>query len=102
MMRFQVLLSLCSVTSCSCIDNIPQVAKTSLKTKEIFFIKVKTLPHPPKTAHLNTPPHVYITVWEDLQNTAQMYTKKVYTCFVVKAKVLCLGFQKRAQLEISG
>ncbi len=23
-------------------------------------------------------------------------------CFVVKAKVLCLGFQKRTQLEISG
>ncbi len=22
---------------------------------------------------LNTPPHVYITVWEDLHNTAQMY-----------------------------
>ncbi len=43
--------------------------------KEIFFIKVKTLPRPPKTAHLNTPPHVYVTVWEDSQNTTQMYTQ---------------------------
>ncbi len=28
---------------------------------------------PPKTAHLNTPPHVYIPVWEGLQNTVQIY-----------------------------
>ncbi len=27
-----------------CLDKIPEVAKTSLKTKEIFFIKVKTPP----------------------------------------------------------
>ncbi len=78
MMCFQVFLSLWSVTSCLCIDKIPEVAKTqrSFKTKEIFFIKVKTRPRPPKTAHLNTPPHVYVTVWEDLQNTAQMYMQR--------------------------
>ncbi len=72
MMRFQVFLSLWSVTSCLCIDKIPEVANT----KEIFFIKVQTPPRPPKTAHLNTPPHVFVTVWEDLQNTAQMYTQR--------------------------
>ncbi len=44
------------------------------QTKEIFFIKVKTCPRPPKMAHLNIFPHVYVTVWEDLHNTAQMYT----------------------------
>ncbi len=33
----------------SCIDKIPEVAKTKVSTKEIFFIKVKILPHPPKT-----------------------------------------------------
>ncbi len=65
-MRFQVFLSLWSVTSCLCIDKIPEVAKT---------IKVKTRPRPPKTAHTNTPPHVYVTVWEDFQNTAHMYTQ---------------------------
>ncbi len=30
MMRFQVFLSLWSVTSCSCIDKIPKVAKTKV------------------------------------------------------------------------
>uniref|UniRef100_A0A8C2GEF2 Zgc:113263 n=1 Tax=Cyprinus carpio TaxID=7962 RepID=A0A8C2GEF2_CYPCA len=41
---------------------------------EIFFIKVKSCPRPPKTARLNTPPHVYVTVCEDLHNTTQMFT----------------------------
>ncbi len=54
-------LSLWSVTSCLCIDTIPEVAKTKV-SKEIFFIKVKTRPRSPKTAHSNTPPHVYVTV----------------------------------------
>ncbi len=77
MMPFQVFLSLWSVTSCLYIDKIPKVAKTKKsQTKEIFFIKVKTLPRPPKTAHSNTHPHVYVTVWEDLQNTAQMFTQR--------------------------
>ncbi len=58
MIRFQVLLFLWRVTSCSCIDKIPEVAKTKVSKPEIFYIKVKTLPCPPKTAHLNTPPHV--------------------------------------------
>ncbi len=44
MMRFQVFLSLWSVTSCLCIDKIPEVAKTKVSKPEIFFIKVKTLP----------------------------------------------------------
>ncbi len=49
MMRFQVCLSLWRVTSCSCIDKIPEVAKTKVSNpKEIFFIKVKTLPRPLK------------------------------------------------------
>ncbi len=43
-MQFHVFLSLWSVTSCLCLDKIPEVAKTSLKIKEIFFIKVKTPP----------------------------------------------------------
>ncbi len=64
--KFQVFLSLWSVTSCLCIDKIPKVAKT----KEIFYIKVKTLPRPPKMAHSNKSPHVYIIVWEDLQNVS--------------------------------
>ncbi len=56
---------------CACIRS---VKLQRLKAKEIFFIKVKTLPRPPKTAHSNTPPHVYVMVWEVLHNTAQTYT----------------------------
>ncbi len=26
--------------------------------------------------HLNTPPQIYVTVWEDLHNTAQMFTQR--------------------------
>jgi len=63
------------------------------------------------------PPHVYVTVWEDLHNTIQMFTQKKKkegitlilavvlllpllscrgdtVCFGVKAKLLCLAFQK--------
>uniref|UniRef100_A0A671QT23 PIH1 domain-containing protein 1 n=1 Tax=Sinocyclocheilus anshuiensis TaxID=1608454 RepID=A0A671QT23_9TELE len=39
---------------------------------KIFFIKVKSQPHPPKTARSNTPPHIYVTMWEDLHNAAQI------------------------------
>ncbi len=43
-----------------------------------------TCPRPPKTPHLNTPPHVYVIVWEDLHNTAQMYTqRKIFFLAVV-------------------
>ncbi len=39
-----------------CIDKIPEVAKTKVSNpKRYSFIKVKTLPCPPKTAHSNTP-----------------------------------------------
>ncbi len=51
-----ILLFLWISTSCLCIDKVPWVADFSLKTKEIFFIKVKTLPRPPKTPNLNNLP----------------------------------------------
>ncbi len=76
-MQFQVFLSLWSVTSCWYIDKIPKVAKTKVSNpKRYFFIKVKTRPCPPKTPHLNMPPCVYVTVWDDLHNTAQMYRQR--------------------------
>ncbi len=64
-MQFQVCLSLWSVTSWLCTDKIPEVAKTKVSKPKRFFIKVKTLPHLPKRAHSNTPPHVYVTVWRE-------------------------------------
>ncbi len=69
---------------------------------------------PPKTAHLNMPPHVYVTVWEDLHNSAQKYMQRkkagllfwLYCCcsrrrrvletlcVIVKEKLLCLGSKR--------
>ncbi len=52
------------------------------------------------------PPHVYITMWEDLHNSAQAYTprRRSYysgcsvvletSCVVVKDKLLCLGSKR--------
>ncbi len=31
---------------------------------------------PPKTAHSNKPPHVYVTMWKYLRNAAQMFTQR--------------------------
>uniref|UniRef100_A0A8C1LBV3 non-specific serine/threonine protein kinase n=1 Tax=Cyprinus carpio TaxID=7962 RepID=A0A8C1LBV3_CYPCA len=45
------------------------------KSKKIVY-KVKSQPHPPKTARCNTPPHIYVTVWENLHNAAQMFTQR--------------------------
>ncbi len=41
-----------------------------------MFIKVKTLLRLPKMAHLNTPPHVHVTVWKYLHNAIQMFSKE--------------------------
>ncbi len=55
MMQFQVFLSLWSVISSPCIDEIPKVAKS--QTQEIFFIKVKSRPRPIKQL-IQTCPHM--------------------------------------------
>ncbi len=77
-MRFQVVISLWRVTSCSCIDKIPEVAKTKVSNpKEIFFIKVKTLPRPLKRLiQTLIQTHVYVTMWTYLHNAAQMFMQK--------------------------
>ncbi len=56
-MRFQVLLSLWSVTSCLFIDKIPEVAKTKVSKREILFIRVKILLRPLKRL-IETRPHM--------------------------------------------
>ncbi len=58
MVRFQVFLSLWSVTSWLCIDKIPEVAKTKVsKPKRYSLFKVKTLPSPLKWL-IQTHPHM--------------------------------------------
>ncbi len=47
-------------------------------------------------AHSNTPPHVHVTVWDDLKNTAQRYTNErrqnYYSrCSTVAAAGACPG-----------
>ncbi len=70
-MRFQVLLSLWSITSCLFRDNIPEVTKTNISKPNRYSLSKLRLVHaPPKTVHSITPPHVYVTVRGDLQNTA--------------------------------
>uniref|UniRef100_A0A672QR01 Uncharacterized protein n=1 Tax=Sinocyclocheilus grahami TaxID=75366 RepID=A0A672QR01_SINGR len=41
-----------------------------------YFYHVKSQPHLPKTSRSNTPPHVYLTMGEDLHNAAQMFTQR--------------------------
>ncbi len=73
-MRFQVLLSLWSDTSCSCIDKIPEVTKTKdSKQKRYSLSKLRFYHSPLKQLIQTRPPHVYVTVWEILHNTVQMY-----------------------------
>ncbi len=76
-MRFQVLLSLWSVTSWLCIDKIPEVAKTKVSKPKRYSLSMflynslsKTLPRPPKTAHSNTSPHKYLLLTVQMQSFA--------------------------------
>ncbi len=75
-MQFQVLLSLWSVTSCLCIDKIPEVAKTKVSKPKRYSLSKLRLDHAPLKRLIQTHPHVYVMVWEDLHNTAQMYTQR--------------------------
>uniref|UniRef100_A0A673IJB8 IQ motif and SEC7 domain-containing protein 3 n=1 Tax=Sinocyclocheilus rhinocerous TaxID=307959 RepID=A0A673IJB8_9TELE len=55
--RIECEWAVCQNTKCLCIREYKciNLCFHLLKTKEIFFIKVKTLPRPPKTARSNTP-----------------------------------------------
>ncbi len=57
-MRFQVLLSLWSVTSCSCIDKIPEVAKTKVSKPKRYSLSKLTLCHAPLKRLIQTRPHM--------------------------------------------
>ncbi len=77
MMRFQVFLSLWSVTSWLCIDKIPEVAKTEVsKPKRYSLSKSRLCQAPLKTSTSNTPPHVYVTMLKYLCNAAKMSRKE--------------------------
>ncbi len=56
MMRFQVFLSLWSVSSCSCIDKIPEVAKTKVSKPKRYSLSKLRLCHSPLKRLIQTPP----------------------------------------------
>ncbi len=68
-MRFQVLLSLWSVTSWLCIDKIPEVAKTKVSNQRdilyqcFFIILYQRLCHAPLKRLIQTRPHISICYW---------------------------------------
>ncbi len=57
-MRFQVLLSLWSVTSCLCIDKIPEVAKTKVSKPKRYSLSKLRLCHAPLKQLIQTHPHM--------------------------------------------
>ncbi len=65
MMWFQVVLSLWSVTSCSCRDKIPEVAKTKVSKPKRYSLSKLRFCHAPKTAHSNTP-HMSTSRWGNI------------------------------------
>ncbi len=58
MMRFQVLLSLLSVSSCSCIDEIRKVAKTKVSKPKRYSLSNLRFIHAPLKWLIQTRPHM--------------------------------------------
>uniref|UniRef100_A0A8C2ESU7 Signal-induced proliferation-associated 1 like 3 n=1 Tax=Cyprinus carpio TaxID=7962 RepID=A0A8C2ESU7_CYPCA len=51
----------------------------NFKPRYCIYISVQKFgsqTHPPKMARSNTPPHVCVTMWEDLHNATQMFTQR--------------------------
>ncbi len=57
-MRFQVFLSLWSVTSCLCIYKIPEVAKTKVSKPKRYSLSKLRLCHAPLKQLIQTRPHM--------------------------------------------
>ncbi len=58
MLRFQVLLSLWSVTNCLCIDKNPEVAKTKVSKPKRYSLSKLRLCHAPLKRLIQTRPHM--------------------------------------------
>uniref|UniRef100_A0A672RHS4 Clustered mitochondria protein homolog n=1 Tax=Sinocyclocheilus grahami TaxID=75366 RepID=A0A672RHS4_SINGR len=57
--------------------------------------------HLPKTAHSNMPPHVYVTMWEDLHNATQMFkARRVSTTYVFNPKPANPSFLSHSLVEL--
>ncbi len=63
------------VISRLCIDNIPEITKTKVSKPKRYSLSKLRLCHALLKRLIQTRPHVYVTVWKDFQNTAQMFTQ---------------------------
>ncbi len=102
MMRFQVFLSLWSVASCLCIDEITEVAKTKVSKPKRYSLSKLGLCHALLKRLIQTRPHVYVTMCKYLHNAAQMFSKErrcgFSNCSSVDAAVTgrsCVSMQKQ-------
>ncbi len=122
MMRFQVLLSLWSVTSCLCIDKIPEVAKTKVsKLKRYSLSKLKLCHAPLKRLIQTRPTCLRHNVGRFAKHRPNVYAMKEGGAIILAVVLLLppascpgdavfrcerettlFGIQKRTQLEISG
>ncbi len=88
-----VLFSLWSVTSWLCIDKIPEVAKTKVSKPKRYSWSKSRPATPPKMAHLNTPPHVYVTtqIWSQciLWTTVSWTLHRWHTIIYSIWKIMC-------------
>ncbi len=118
----EFFLSLWSVTSCLCIDKIPEVAKTKVSKPKRYSLEKFRFNHAHLKRLIQTRPHMSTSRCGEICKTPpkcickergrDFYSRSSIVaaagvmswrcCFIVKAKLLCLGFQKRTQLEVSG
>ncbi len=97
-MRFQVFLSLWSVTSCSCIDKIPEVAKTKVsKPKTCLRHGVGRFAKHCPNVYAKKEGRSFILVVVLLLPPASCRGDAVFCC-----QSIFLVFQKMTQLETSG
>ncbi len=86
MMQFLVFLFFSVLCSCLCMYKICRVTKLKVShKKDLFYLKEKADQDRAKTAHSNTPPHVYFTMWKYFHNAAQMFTQRKKLCISVDA-----------------
>ncbi len=76
MMRFQVLLSLWSVTSCLCIDKIPEVAKTKVSKPKRYSLSKLRLDHAFLKQLIQTHPYMSTSLCGKICITPPKRTRK--------------------------
>ncbi len=79
-MRFQVLLSLWSVTSCLCIDKIPEVAKTKVSKPKRYYLSKLRLCHAPLKRLIQTRPHMSMSRYGNITSFARRVCVCVCLC----------------------